>query len=48
MLREGGILTMILEGKDRQTWIYLDLEHGALEEQIDPSLTGALLHAFSR
>lgn len=44
--REQGPLTIILEGRDAQTWIYLDSGPGDPEEQVDPALTGALLHAL--
>jgi len=46
MPRGGNSLTMILEGRDQQTWIYLDPGQGVIEEQVDPFLTGALTHAF--
>lgn len=41
-----GTQTLILEGKDQQTWVYLDHGQGTAEEQVDPFLTNALLHAF--
>lgn len=43
-----GSLTLILEGIDQQTSVYLDLGQGLTEdeEQVDPSLTNALTRAF--
>jgi len=44
--QEYGSLTVILEGSDQQTSVYLDSGVGTTEEEIDPSLTAALIHAF--
>lgn len=46
LMRERGYVTLILEGSDRQTSVYLDTGQGAMEEQVDLSLTAALSHAF--
>ncbi len=46
LLREHGSLTLILEGSDQQTSIYLDTGLGVIEEQVDPSLTIALTRAI--
>jgi hypothetical protein len=45
-MHEHGSLTVILEGIDRQTSIYLDARHEHMEEQVDPSLTIALTNAI--
>ncbi len=44
--RQRGSLTVILEGSDQQTSVYLDSGQGIPEEQVDPSLTVALINAF--
>jgi hypothetical protein len=41
-----GTQTLILEGKDQQTWVYLDHGQGTIEEQVDSFLTNVLLNAF--
>lgn len=46
MQKERGFLAMTMEGSDQQTWIYIDSNQGGTEEQVDPSLTIALTHAF--
>lgn len=46
MMRYGRSVTVILEGRDHQTWVYLDEGHAAADEEVDPRLTGALSQAF--
>lgn len=46
MSRELGSVTIILEGMDHQTSVYLDTGLGTADKQINPSLTLALVNAF--
>lgn len=42
----GRSLTVVLEGRDNQTWVYLDPGQGTSEELVDPKLTGVLYQAL--
>lgn len=44
--REFGSLTLIFEGMDQKTSVYLDSSPGITDEKVDPSLTLALINAF--
>ncbi len=46
LTRQRGCLTIILEGSDQQTSVYLDSGQGVSEEHVDPSLTAALVQAI--
>lgn len=44
--RSGDSLTLILEGRDDQAWVYFDTGQGVEDEQVNPALIRALYHAF--
>lgn len=44
--RDFGSLTVILEGVDQRTSVYLDSGLGDIKDEVDPSLTLALVNAF--
>ena len=46
LTRDPGSITLILEGIDQQTAVYIDTSQGAREEQVDPSLITALIQAL--
>ena len=45
LLQGRGPLTVILEGKDKHTTIYLEAGQNDVEEKVEPSLTIALFRA---